>query len=127
MRGIDALKEQGYEFVTVSELMRRTGVDLTDGTAYLKAKNKIVFRPAYEAPSVTVSESSSSGLLEVTCQVSSELPVYYTTDGSYPRLSDQLYSGSVLVEPGTKFTAVGIDKWGTRTPLAVVTVGTNEI
>lgn len=127
LRGIDVLKERGYEFVTVSELMRRTGVKLTDGTTYLKAKNKVICRPAYEAPIVTVLRNSSSGLFEVSCQTSADIPIYYTTDGSYPRLSDQMYSGTVLVEPGAKFMAVGIDKWGTRTPLATVTVGANGI
>lgn len=125
LRGIDALKERGYEFVTVSELMRRTGVRLTNGTVYCKGKNNIVFRPAYEAPAVTVTEDSSSELFEVTCRMSADIPIYFTMDGTYPRLSDQIYSGTVLVKPGTEFMAVGIDEWGTRTPLAAVTIGAN--
>lgn len=126
LRAVDTLKEQGYEFVTVSELMRRTGTRLTDGTAYSKAEKAVICRPAYEAPKVKVSESDHSGFFEITCQEPSGLPVYYTTDGSYPRLSDQMYSGAVLVEPGTEFMAVGIDQWGMRTPLAAVTAGEKE-
>jgi len=40
VRVIDALLDQGYEFVTVSELLRRRGVEAENGVAYYSARNK---------------------------------------------------------------------------------------
>lgn len=126
LRAVDTLKEQGYEFVTVSELMRRTGTQLTNGEAYSRTKDGIVLHQAYMAPEVTVSKEDSSGHFEITCSISAGLTVYYTMDGSYPKLSDHTYNGTILAEAGTVFTAVGVDRWGTRTPAAAITVGAND-
>lgn len=123
LRAINTLKTRGYEFVTVSELMRRTGVHLTDGAVYSHARSGFRLHPAYKAPEVRSVKDTSSGLFEITCFSSEGLSVYYTTDGSYPNLSDHLYSKAVLVKPGTAFTAIGVDQWGTRTPVITVTVG----
>ena len=121
LRAVDTLKEQGYEFVTVAELMRRTGVSPTDGTAYSEGKQAIFCRPAYSAPAVAVSEAGNSEARVVTCSADAGLTIHYTLDGTYPRLSDSVYSGTVIVEAGTVFTAVGVDRWGTRTSLTTVT------
>lgn len=126
LRAIDTLKTQGYEFVTVSELMRRTGVRLTNRTAYYKGKKGIVFHPGYKAPMTTISESNHSGLFEITCSIPDGLSIYYTTDETYPKLSDQLYREPVLVESGTVFTAIGVDQWGTRTPPTVIVTGSTD-
>lgn len=126
LRAIDTLKAHGYEFVTVSELMRRTGVRLTEGRAYYKGKNGIVSRPGYTAPVTTVAKSNRPGLFEITCAIPDGLSVYYTTDGTYPKLSDKLYREPVLVGPGTVFTAIGVDQWGTRTPAAVIVTGERQ-
>ncbi len=123
LRAIDTLKTQGYEFVTVAELMRRTGVRLTDRTAYYKGKNGIVFDPGYKAPMTTSSKSDHADFFEITCSIPDGLSIYYTTDGTYPKLSDQLYREPVLVESGTVFTAIGVDQWGTRTPPTVIVAG----
>lgn len=123
LRAVDALKEKRYEFVTVSELLRRTGVRPEKGTVYSRAKRRFRCLPAYPAPEVKSAEGSSHGLVEITCAAPAGLSVYYTTDGAYPKLSDHLYSGAVLVEPGTVFTAIGVDQWGTRTPAVTVTAG----
>lgn len=123
LRAVDTLKTQGYEFVTVSELMRRTGVHPADGAVYSRGKDGIISSPAYKAPTAKSLKESHSDRFEITCSVPAGLSVYYTTDGSYPELSDHLYSGAVLVEPGTVFTAVGVDQWGTRTPPVTVVAG----
>ncbi|MBQ9616784.1 MAG: polysaccharide deacetylase family protein, partial [Oscillibacter sp.] len=54
LRAIDSLREQGYEFVTVSELFRRRGVYLQNGTTYTGAPNaeEAATKPAYTAPLV---------------------------------------------------------------------------
>lgn len=121
LRAVDALQEQGYEFVTVSELMRRTGIGLTPGVVYSGANGRRGFRPAYKAPAIAA-KSCSTGVFQITCSVSHGLSAYYTTDGSYPRLSDKIYDGTVFAEPGTVFTAIGVDKWGMRTPTARMVV-----
>lgn len=115
LRAIDALKKQGFAFVTVAELLRRTGVFPLGGEVYSRGNAVRFPLPAYEAPSAAVSSSSPAGTFQVTCSGPKGLSLYYTTDGSFPRLSDRLYTGPVFVEPGAVFTAVGIDKWGTRT------------
>lgn len=122
LRAVDALKEQNYEFVTVSELMRRTGVTLTSGTTYSKAKNALFCAPAYEAPKATVLKNNDFMTLTFSCPTNPELSIYYTTNGSYPKFSDNIYCEVIPVKTGTIFTAVGVDKWGTRTPATVVKI-----
>ncbi len=123
LRAVDTLKEQGYELVTVAELMRRTGVDMTNGTVYSRAKSRLVFRSAYEALTVKVLEDCDTGAFKILCSVPAGLTVYYTTDGSYPKLSGNVYKEAVTVNAGTVFTAIGVDRYGTRTPAALVTAG----
>lgn len=125
-RAIDALKEQGFAFVTVAELMRRTGVRIINGAVYRRGKDKRFPRPAYKAPTASVSEVSRGGPFRVACSQPDGLPLRCTTDGSFPRLSDRLYTGPVSVEPGTVFTAVGVDEWGTRTPPVIVKAGADK-
>lgn len=40
LRSIDALRAEGYEFVTVSELFRRRGIDVQNGEKYYCARNE---------------------------------------------------------------------------------------
>lgn len=122
LRAIDTLKEQGYEFVTVAELMRRTRVDPVGGRIYRQGKNVMRYLPPYHAPAVKIFNGGCQGGMRVACSETEGVAVYYTTDGSYPRLSDPVYTGDVAVKPGMTFTAVGVDKWGTRTPAASVVI-----
>lgn len=126
LRAVDALKEKKYEFVTVSELMRRTGVRLEKGTVYSRAKRGFHCLPSYQAPEVKSKKGSPCGLVEISCSAPAGLSVYYTTDGTYPKLSGHRYNKAVLVEAGTVFTAIGVDQWGTRTPAMTVTAGEKE-
>ena len=52
LRAIPVFREQGYEFVTVSELFRRKGIDLVNGVKVYYAEGPVVL-PAYSAPSVS--------------------------------------------------------------------------
>lgn len=122
LRAIDTLKEQGYEFVTVAELMRRTRVYPVGGQVYRRGKNVIWYLPPYRAPKVKILNGGGKGYIRVLPSGLKGIPVYYTTDGSYPRLSDSVYTGDVAVKPGMTFTAVGVDKWGTRTPPTSVVI-----
>ena len=106
------LGKQGFTFVTVADLLRRTGVRPVNGTVYSKGGEKRFPLPAYRAPHVVLKKRNT---LKITCSVPPGLSLYYTTDGSYPRLSSHQYDGPVIVEQGTVFTVIGVDEWGTRT------------
>lgn len=122
LRAIDVLKEQGYEFVTVAELMRRTRTDLICGKVYHKANYTVRCLAAYEAPCVEVQKCGDCDESIVTCSAKKGLSIYYTTNGFYPKLSDPVYDTAVVVKSGTIFSAIGVDKWGTRTPQVTFTI-----
>lgn len=118
LRAVDALEEE-YEFVTVSELLRRRGAPAEPGTSIYSVEGALDL-PAYVAPTVTFSEGTAE-----LCSPDG-LPVYYTLDGRFPTLSDGPAEGPVPVTPGTELIAVGVDGFGTRTPALCVTVGEEE-
>lgn len=122
LRAIDTLKERGYEFVTVAELMRRTKVNPVGGQIYYRGKNVMRYLPPYCAPDVKILDRGDQGGMRVVCSGAKGAAVHYTTDGSYPGLSDSVYTEAVAVKPGMTFTAVGVDQWGTRTPSASVVI-----
>ncbi len=123
LRAIDTLGKQGFTFVTVADLLRRTGVRPVNGTVYSKGGEKRFPLPAYRTPHVVLKKRNT---LKITCSVPPGLSLYYTTDGSYPRLSSHQYDGPVIVEQGTVFTVIGVDEWGTRTPPAVIRAGKDK-
>lgn len=123
LRAVDALKNQGYEFVTVSELLRRRGITPSNGIRYYSALNNGTTLPAYKAPSVSSAFDDAAEKTVVTFSTSDAgITLYYTTDGSYPKLSSNKYTGPFPITQDTTFKVVGYDKYGTRTPAAVYTV-----
>lgn len=120
LRAMDTLKSQGYEFVTVSELLRRRGITPENGKVYSSAPNKGVNLPAYRAPSI--SPAADTAGIQVTFSSADGLPLYYTTDGSLPNLGSQRYTGPLTITEDTTFTVVGIDQFGTRTQAVCQTV-----
>lgn len=123
LRVADELNARGFEFVTVAELMRRTGVLPAQGAVYRGARRWGTVRRAYQPPAAAVSRGPEAGTYEITCSAPEGLTIYYTADGSYPRLSDRAYREAVTVKAGTVFTAVGVDEWGTRTPPVRIEAG----
>lgn len=120
LRAIDTLKQRGYEFVTVSELMRRRGVQLTDGTIYNSAPNRGTNLPGYIAPTVSVSADYQSGAEKVHIYSTDPgLTFRYTTNGTKPTLSSPVYNGIFNIYRTTTLTVAGFDKYGTRTPVTV--------
>ncbi len=123
LRAVDTLKSQGYEFVTVSELLRRRGITPSNGIRYYSALNNGTTLPAYQAPAVSSSFDDAAAKTMVTFSTQDPgITMYYTTDGSYPKLSSQKYTGPFPISQDTTFRVVGYDKYGTRTPAAVQTV-----
>ena len=119
LRAIDSLREQGYEFVTVSELFRRRGVYLENGVTYTGAPNNGVTKPAYTAPLVDVRVNNATGETTVSMDTTENgvQSIHYTTDGSLPTLSSPKYTGPFTITKVTNIRAAGFDRFATRTPL----------
>lgn len=100
---IKTLQARGYEFVTVSELFRRKGVEMENGTVYKKCSEATVLGEV-AAPVITY-EADVDGA-RITIESPSGAPVYYTTDGSRINQESKVYTGSFVVECPVTITAV---------------------
>ncbi len=124
LRAISSLQAQGYEFVTVSELFRRRGISLANGTVYTCARNNGINLPAYSAPTITQKIDEDGDVYATISSPSKGLTLRYTTDGSTPGLSSPVYSGQILrYDKSTTIKVIGIDEFNTRTPVASATLG----
>ena len=157
LRAIPVFREQGYEFVTVSELFRRKGIDLVNGVKVYYADGPVVL-PAYSAPSASADSFAATraevvisgpaadlgGVAGILAETETELDAavsegqlgsnaasafsgydlryYYTLDGSVPTLASAVYSEPIWLPNGTVLTIIGIDRYGTRTPVTTFTV-----
>lgn len=121
LRAIDTLQAQGYEFVTVAELLRRRGITPADGKVYYSAPNNGTNLPAYTAPAISAA-SGPDGVQVTFSTTETGVTLYYTTDGTVPHPGSSKYSGPITITKDTTFTVAGIDRYGTRTPAAVQTV-----
>ncbi len=115
---ISTLQQQGYEFVTVAELMRRRGIEPVNGVVYFDARNNGTTLPAYGAPTITSSYDLGSMQHRVTITPEfSTQEIYYTTDGSTPRRgqgSTRKYDGTFSAAVGTQIRAIAYDRYATR-------------
>ena len=86
LRGIDALRSQGYELVTVSELLRRRGKEAVPGTKYFSAYGTSTL-PGISKPAIVPTETENGRVITLTADAGTK--IYYTTDGAHiqePRL-----------------------------------------
>ena len=119
---IDDLMDQGYEFVTVSELFRRRGRTLQPHKLHYNSnKNGIDYGPV-PAPEISFTgDPKGVNTVTITCS-DKDVPLYYTLDGSYPNQNATRYTGPFTVPYGTKVTAVAAWKLnGSRSALTVKT------
>ena len=138
LRAIPDLRAQGYEFVTVAELMRRKGNTPLVGDRVVHSDGPTVL-PAYSAPAVTQELGAGEDMLVTVTGPDTDLhglvakdgtvifpgfdlKYYYTTDGSVPNLGSAVYSGPVGIPDGAVLTVMGIDRYGTRTPMTQITI-----
>ena len=121
LRAIDTLQAQGYECVTVAELLRRRGITPVNGRSYTSAPPDGVNLPAYSAPVIS-SSTGTDGVQVTLSSANAGVPLYYTTNSTIPHLGSMRYTGPVTITQDTTFTAAGIDQYGTRTPVTVQTV-----
>lgn len=108
LMAIDILLEEGYEFVTVSELYRRRGVELENGKRYYSCRG--YSRDAGPIPAPELHFALTEQGVEVTITADTDAPVYYTTDGSYPSGESLRYTGPFLVDRDTRIRAVAAYK-----------------
>lgn len=101
LMAVDELLAQGYEFVTLSELYRRRGVELADGQKYYYCKPNGTDDGPLQAPEIT--SRLVPGGCEITMTTASNAPIWYSLDGSFP---NQLYTGPVLTDHSVKVSAV---------------------
>lgn len=104
LMAIDIMLEEGWEFVTVSELYRRRGVALENGKTYYHCRPTGTDLGSIVQPSFDCRETASG--TEITIASPSGAPVYYTTDGSYPNGTSTLYTGPFTVTDHTSVRAV---------------------
>lgn len=95
LNAIDILQEQGYEFVTVTELHRRRGATLDDGYRYYSCKPTGVDYGAASMPTVTT--QTSNGKVEAVLAADKGTTIYYTTDGTDPVMEGKRYSAPIPV------------------------------
>ena len=94
LRGIDTLLEQGYELVTVDELLRRRGYTVTDGTRYYSAPAGTTL-PGIAQPAITAEDVV--GGRRITLTADEGAAIYYTTDGTAPTSQSPVYTGPFLL------------------------------
>lgn len=95
LRGIDALLAQGYELVTVSELLRRRGCDAVPGAKYYSAPGSATL-PGIAPPAIIPAETAGGRF--VTLSADAGTAIYYTTDGTMPTSQSAVYTGPFLLE-----------------------------
>ncbi|MDE7245432.1 MAG: polysaccharide deacetylase family protein [Oscillospiraceae bacterium] len=102
LRGIDTLLSQGYELVTVEELLRRRGSDAVSGKKYFSASGKTTL-PGISQPAITPAETEDGYLVSLSADEGTA--IYYTTDGTAPTSQSTLYTGPFRLEGGADVKA----------------------
>ncbi len=121
LRIVEALQAQGYEFVTVSELFRRRGVELLPGHIYSWLRANGTNLPGISKPKITI-EPTPEGM-KVTMTSDPGTDIYYTLDGSVPNAASRKYTEPFYLLDQTTVTAVaGYDMNGSRSDRSQVTV-----
>lgn len=121
LRGIDALLEQGYELVTVRELLRRRGVQAEAGEIYFSARKNTVNLPGISQPTVTVTAVDGGQL--VTLSADAGATIYYTLDGTAPTSGSSVYVEPFVLETGATVKAfAALDLNGGRSQVTTAEV-----
>ena len=89
LRGIDALLDQGYELVTVSELLRRRGFDAIPGVKYYRIPGSTTL-PEISQPSILPADTAGGRF--ITLSADAGTTIYYTIDGTTPTSHSAVYT-----------------------------------
>ena len=101
---IQKLQKEGFEFVTVNELFRRSGADLENHHEYGRCPvTGVDYGPV---PAPWISYRQVVGGIEVTIHNNSDADIYYTIDGSEVMGDSYRYEEPFIVSNGTEVCAV---------------------
>lgn len=111
LRAIDTLQEQGYEFVTISELFYRRGISLTNGEMYYDAyPTSAGTADAIKDPEISL--KNAGGDKKVSISGDSRGTVFYTTDGTVPAPGKSIkYTGPFVLDKNCTVKAISILNW----------------
>jgi hypothetical protein len=126
LRAIDALKKQGYEFVTIEELCRRRGVDSTGGydDLYECVPTPEQLEPL-ERPIIHTEKTGDR--VRVSLESASGVPIYYTVDGSSVMYNGTVYRGAFTVSSSCTIRAVAAENLnGRRSEETAMGISLNE-
>ena len=122
LMALDTLLARGYEFVTVSELFRRRGVELEDGVRYYECDPNGTDLGPIPTPKITYTTDKVT--MEITITADTDAPIYYTTDGSAPNAQSKIYTGPFTVDYPCNIKAVAAYKLnGSRSDTAILAFG----
>lgn len=122
LKAVDALQAEGYEFVTVRELFRRKGGQLVNKEIHYDCEGDAADPGPIPAP--TISCTVENSVATITIEGGSDAPIYYTTDGSYPKQGSTLYTGPFSVPfPCDIRATAAYNLNGSRSELAVLAPG----
>lgn len=122
LMALDTLLARGFEFVTVSELFRRRGVELEDGVRYYECDPTGIDLGPIPTPQITYTTDKVT--MEITITADTDAPIYYTTDGSAPNAESKVYTGPFTVDYPCDIRAVAAYKMnGSRSDTAVLAFG----
>ena len=118
---VDALTAQGYECVTVNELLRRRGITPQNGVIYYDAYPTGVQHDAPEKPELYAWLSHGAPMVHIAAEAGTE--IYYTTDSAAPISTWTRYTGPFPARDGAVVKAFcAYDKNGGRSRTAAFTV-----
>lgn len=123
LRAIDTLMADGYEFVTVSELLSRRGIEAEPGKIYFSAyPEERGTEPALIAPTISY-ERTPEGK-KVVIEGDERAKIYYTTDGQLPEPGNcEEYEQPFYIDEDTEVKAVCVRSWnGGRSDVVSETV-----
>ena len=120
LRGIDTLLEQGYELVTVQELLRRRGYDTASGKKYSSAAGSTTL-PAIAPPLITPTDTEDGYLISLSADEGTV--IYYTTDGTSPTSQSPIYTQPLQIDGTVTVKAfAAYDLNGGRSQVSEVTL-----
>lgn len=111
LSAIDTLKQEGYEFVTVSELFARRGIDASSGNIYFSAyPGDNGTEPALTEPIISCDRTEDGKKYSISGDERAKL--YYTTDGSFPEPGNcKLYEEPFFTDEDAEVMAVCVRSW----------------
>ena len=126
LQAISDLQNQGYECVTVSELYRRRGISLNNGSTYNGPGVTGVNLSGYSEPEVVKTVDNYANVKISVKNPNSGTTLRYTTNGSTPNLGSPVWSDGLDIADNTTVSIAGFDRFGTRTPVARFTYVKNS-